>query len=172
MISARLVKAALKHNVDLSELTHNGLVKRKPKPNKKHGKGLLPPDPKTRRPRLVEKGFSWEDMEKVLRGNSAHGFPHVEPERVILPVSGRDLRRRIHALGFTVTRFARRHGMAADMFYNMTHYPAGAILTRHIRLLEYEETLAAMADILEADLTLEQVRSRLEAILDDAATRL
>lgn len=173
MITGRLLKAALRNNVDVSALTWNGKVTR-PKPaKKKRLKSLLPPPPKTRRPHLVDKKFAWEDLEKVLRGNSAHGFQRVEHERVIHPVSGLDMRRRIHALGFSVTQFARRHGMNAAVWYEMTHYPAGALLTRYIRLVEYEETLAAVADILEAtDLTADDIRARLDTMLTEAASRL
>lgn len=154
-------------------MTWNGYVA-KPKPAKKQPKKtLLPPSPKTRRPHLVRKDFDWDDLQKVLRGNSAHGFQRAEHNVVVEPVSGLDMRRRIHALGFTVTQFARRHGLTAAQFYEMTHYPAGMILKRHITLLEHEEVLAGIADILEtADMTTEEVRGRLEAMLNRAAARL
>lgn len=181
MITAKKVKAALRHNVDISALTRNGWVAAAPKPNKlaKRGRksggpsGLMPPHPKTKRPHLVEKSFAWEDLQKVLRQNSAHGIPRVQEESKVQAVSGLDLRRRIHALGFTVTQFARRHGMAASMFYDMTHFPAGMLLTRHIRIVEYEELLASIADILEDEkLTAEEIRGRLDTLLSEAAERL
>lgn len=173
MISARNLRAALEHGVGLSDLTWHGRVAKKAKVVEKPGKPVMPPKPKTRRPRIADKSVVWEDLEKVLRQNSAHGVQPIHHEKVINPISGLDFRQRVYALGFTVTQFARRHSVSPNVIYEMTHYPAGAILTRYLRMLEHEETLAALADILEQpDLTADEIRARLEKIIDEAAARL
>lgn len=174
MITARLLRAAIRNNVELSALTWNGKIK-KPKPKARLKKaGMLPPPPKAQRvPRVVEKGFVWDDLQKVMRLNSAHGFARVVHEALIQPVSGRDLRRRIHALGLTATQFARRHGMTVSSLYDMTHYPAGALLTRYIRLVEFEEFMDGVATILEDEkMTAETIRSQLGTMLDEQISRL
>lgn len=171
MITARAIRAALKHDV---ELTNSGTPRKVASPRKKKNQGgAAIPKPKVRSPRLVAETAVWDDLERVMRQNSAHGIPRVEHERIIHPVSGREFRERIYNLGFSVTHFARRHDVTPSVIYGLTHAPAGMILTRYIRMLEYEETLATIADVLEdPGITLEDVRLRLGKLLEDAADRL
>lgn len=186
MITAGRVRAALRDGGKPQELVWDGkvlkpIVPKKPKKRrKKHGRkagggsGLMPPHPKRGRVHVVPGSFVWEDLQRALKANSAHGVPRVEHERKIEQVSGLDVRRRIRALGFTVTQFGRRHGVSGATFYDMTHLPAGMVLTRYLRLIEFEEFLAAVVDILEddPDMSADDMRAKLDALLTRAAERL
>lgn len=142
-------------------------ARRKAKRSRPDVDGSLPPRLKTSRAHIVAKGFAWDDLQKALHQSSGRGPERVVHLAIVQKVSGLDLRRRIHKLGFSASEFARRHGMSVNLLYEMTHYPAGALMTRYIRLVEFEEFMAGVADVIsEESLDVEEIRRRLEAILD------
>lgn len=174
MITAKKLRAALNSPNGYAILERED---DKPKPRKskrkKPTKRLLPPAPKKASPHVADKSVVWDDLQRELRKNSRHGFQRTVHEKITQPVSGQDMRNRITALGFTVTDFARRHGMSAPMFYEMAHFPSGMIKTVYIRIVEYEELLSLLVDIIEdKGLGPEDIRNRLEGAVDKAVANL
>lgn len=135
--------------------------------------GVFPPRLKTHRPHIVAKGFAWDDLQKALHESSSRGPERVVHLAKVQAISGIDMRRRIHKLGFSASEFARRHGLSVASLYEMTHYPAGALMTKYIRLIEFEEFMVGIADVIEDQrLGAEEIRRRLEAMLDTQAALL
>lgn len=136
---------------------------------------LLPPAPRTRRPHLVDQRYDWGSLADLVHENSKHGpLPRVVTKPPPSETSGQDLRRRIAALGLHATSFGRRNGISHHTVYtDYFNLPAGAVPTKIERLVEFEETLAQIADLIDEDeLSAETLRMCLAAMLDQQIRRM
>lgn len=134
----------------------------------------------------ARRAYDWFQLQESVRAHSARG-PSPRPlegaeERgtrgnIRVPprpslLSGSEVKERVNALGLSGRQFASRSRIAESGVQHFFKASPGQIPGWFIRLLEFEEFMADLADLLDTPMTNPRLRHGLAALLEEQVSKM